>query len=84
MIDSVGVKFLINGPVVTNRNRDLSDKLNVENYLYEVGLVCYEPSGKVYQNVHRKTITNLVPMNIGIILLKSYIASIWEEMKELN
>lgn len=58
-IDSVGADFLINEPVVTDRNGALRDNPNVENYLHEAGLVGDAPSGNVYQNGNGETITNL-------------------------
>ena len=58
-IDSVGADFLINEPVVTDRNGALKDNPNVENYLHEAGLVGDAPSGNVYQNGNGETVTNL-------------------------
>lgn len=58
-IDSVGADFLINEPVVTDRNGALKDNPNVENYLHEAGLVGDAPSGNVYQNGNGEIVTNL-------------------------
>lgn len=58
-IDSVGADFLINEPVVTERNGALRDNPNVENYLHESGLVANAPSGNVYRNGSGETVTNL-------------------------
>lgn len=83
-IDSVGADFLINEPVVTDRNGALKDNPNVENYLHEAGLVGDAPSGNVYQNGNEKLLRILEYMNIGTILLKRCIAVIWGRMKALS
>ncbi len=58
-IDSVGADFLMNEPVVADRNGALKDNSNVENYLHEAGLVRDAPSGNVYQNGNGEIVTNL-------------------------
>lgn len=49
-IDSVGIDFLANEPVICKYNPPLIDNFGVENYLHEAALAPNPPSGTHYQN----------------------------------
>ncbi len=58
-IDSVGIDFLANEPVLRERGGTLSHNPGVEGYLHEAGLVANAPSGTVYQNGAGEPVQNL-------------------------